>query len=277
MASRDARTPTGRSVQLGVSGERARIIPDEHDDGWVLEIGGKVQSHVDLADPTRIRYEYLRRIANVLDAGWPAEAPLRILHLGGGALTLPRYVQATRPGSAQTVVDLDRELPSFVVTELPLPEGTDLTVVTGDARDELGHLADERFDTIVLDIYTGVDAAAHLTGLEFYGELLGRLTEHGVLLVNIGDDTGLRFLALQAQALESAAADAGLSGAWTLADANLLERLDTGNVVLAAGGALALQDPEEVRSRLQAAGPHPAAVLDPSQTAGLAARIAGAP
>jgi hypothetical protein len=273
MPTSDARPPTGRSIQLSESGERARIIADEHDDGWVLDIGGAVQSHVDLADPTRIRYEYLRRMANVLDACWPTGAPLRILHLGAGALTLPRYVQATRPGSVQTVVDLDRELPSLVVSELPLPEGTDLTVVIGDARAELAHLPQDRVDAVVLDIATAANAAAHLTGAEYYGELLGRLTEHGVLLVNIGDDTGLRFLGRQSRALDDAATEAGLAGTWALADANLLERLDTGNVVLAAGGALAVQDHEVMRARLQAAGPHPAAVLDPSQTADLAARI----
>lgn len=277
MTSRDSDSPTGRSIQLSESGERARIIPDEHDDGWVLEIGGAVQSHVDLADPTRIRYEYLRRMANVLDACWPPAAQIRILHLGGGALTLPRYVQATRPGSAQTVVDLDRELPSLVASELPLPEGTDLTVVIGDARDGLAHLAEERFDAVVLDIATGEDAAAHLTGREYYGELLDRLTDHGVLLVNIGDDAGLRFLGRQSRALEEATTEAGLSGTWTLADANLLDRLGSGNVVLAAGGALARRDHEELRSALLAAGPHPAAVLDPSQTAALAARITSTP
>jgi hypothetical protein len=277
MTSRDSDSPTGRSIQLSESGERARIIPDEHDDGWVLEIGGAVQSHVDLADPTRIRYEYLRRMANVLDACWPPAAQIRILHLGGGALTLPRYVQATRPGSAQTVVDLDRELPSLVASELPLPEGTDLTVVIGDARDGLAHLAEERFDAVVLDIATGEDAAAHLTGREYYGELLDRLTDHGVLLVNVGDDAGLRFLGRQSRALEEATTEAGLSGTWTLADANLLDRLGSGNVVLAAGGALARRDHEELRSALLAAGPHPAAVLDPSQTAALAARITSTP
>ncbi|HRO94327.1 fused MFS/spermidine synthase [Citricoccus sp.] len=275
MTPPDTPGPAGRSIQLSVSGERARIIPDEHDDGRVLEIGGQVQSHVDLADPTRIRYEYLRRMANVLDAAWPAARAIRILHLGAGALTLPRYVQAVRPGSVQTVVDLDRELPSFVVSELPLPEGTELTVVTGDARTELAGLDAEPFDAIVLDIYTGVDAAAHLTGEEFYGELLDRLGGQGVLLVNIGDDSGLRFLARQARALEAAAADAGLSGAWLLADATLLDRLETGNAVLAAGGALARTDLEDLRSALLAAGPHPAAVLDPARTAAFADRVTG--
>ncbi|GAA1670891.1 spermidine synthase [Citricoccus zhacaiensis] len=273
MADPDAFQPTRRSLQLSVSGEQVRILPDEHDDGWVLEIGGAVQSHVDLHDPTRIRYEYLRRVANVLDAGWPGDRPLRILHLGAGALTLPRYVQLARPGSVQTVVDLDRELPTLVCSVLPLPEGTDLTVVIGDARAELARLEGQEFDAIILDIYTAVDAAVHLTGSAFYGELLGHLTESGVLLVNIGDDTGLRFLARQAQALEVAAAGAGLTGAWTLADATMLDRLQAGNAVLAAGSALDGQDQAGLHTRLLAAGPHPAAVLVPEQTAALAARI----
>lgn len=261
------------TIHLGESGEQARIIPDEHDDGWVLEIGGAIQSHVDLADPGRIRYEYLRRMANVLDTSWPDGQPVRILHLGAGALTLPRYVQSRRPGSAQTVVDLDRELPSFVLSALPLPEGTDLAVLIGDAREELQRLAGQRFDAVVLDIYTGVDAAGHLTGQDFYAELLDALTEDGVLLVNIGDDAGLHFLGRQALALELACAEAGLSGAWALADSTLLDQAQAGNVVLAAGGALAVLDPEALRSALLAAGPHPAAVLDPAQTAALADRL----
>jgi hypothetical protein len=276
MAAPEAHPPTGRSIQLSVSGERARIVQDEHDDGWILEIGGMVQSHVDLHDPTRIRYEYLRRMANVLDACWPPAQPIRILHLGAGALTLPRYVQLTRPGSAQTVVELDRELPSLVASELPLPAGTDLSVVIGDARAELALLQDHRFDAVVLDIYIAADAAEHLTGGEFYRELLDRLTGRGVLLVNIGDDTGLRFLARQARALDGAAVEAGISGAWALADATMLDRSQAGNVVLAAGGALTVQDREALRSGLLAAGPHPAAVLDPPRTAALAARIESA-
>lgn len=119
---------------------------------------------------------------------------------------------------------------------------------------------------------TAARGAEHLTGARYYAELLERLTADGVLLVNIGDDSGLRFLGRQARALEEAAAEARLAGAWALADAALLERLGTGNVVLAAGGAFSAQDPEGLRARLLAAGPHPAAVLDPTQLAGLVDR-----
>ncbi|WP_412059684.1 spermidine synthase [Micrococcus luteus] len=267
----DPDTPV-RTVMLSTSGEPARILPDEHDGGRILEIGGAVQSHVDLADPLRIRYEYLRRMAHVLDGVAPAGAPVRVLHLGAGALTLPRYLQATRPGSEQTVVDLDRELVSFVLAELPLPAGTDLVSVVADARLAAVDLAmdGERFDAVVLDIGTGEEGAEHLRGAVFYEELLELLTAGGVLLVNIGDDAGLRFLGAELGALEEAAAEAGVPGPWTLADQGMLERLDWGNVVLAAGAPLGEAGCPE---RLAAAGPHPAAVLDPAESAALASRI----
>lgn len=282
-------SPTGRTVHLSATGEDARILPDELG-GSVLEIGGAVQSHVDPADPTALRYEYLRRMAHVVDAVAPAGAPLRVLHLGAGALTLPRYVQATRPGSEQTAVDLDRELVSFVLAELPLPAGTDLVSVVADARlAAVDLLMDgERFDVVVLDIGTGEDGAAHLTGAEFYGELLGLLTAAGVLLVNIGDDDGLRFLGAQLRHMEAACAEAGVPGPWTLASAAMLERLELGNAVLAAGpalrgdGAAAGGDagPEDdggplTPAALLARGPHPGAVLDEAASADLARRVAG--
>src|SRR5699024_3732212 len=121
MASTDFLPGAQRSAQLSFSDQPAWIVKDEVSGGWVLQIGGAEQSHVDLEDPTRIVHEYLRRMANVLDEAWPRRAPIRIAHLGGGALTLVRYVQATRPGSPQVVVEIERELPTLVTTALPLP------------------------------------------------------------------------------------------------------------------------------------------------------------
>lgn len=273
--SRDLSRPSGRSIQLSATGQQARIIQDEHDDGWVLEVGGMIQSHVDLESPQRIRYEYLRRIANVLDTSWPARLPLSVLHLGAGALTLPRYLQVTRPGSAQTVIELERELTSLVISELPLPECADLEVIVGDARTMSLELAEQakRFDAIILDIYTGLGEAEHLSEESFYTELLAMLNSSGVLLVNIGDDAGLLYFARQARLLESAATDAGFSGAWTLVDAGLLERRSAGNLILAAGDGMSVADPDELRSSLLARGPHPAAVLEPAETAAFATRL----
>ena len=80
-------------VHLSVSGQRGRILEDgfsEH--GYVLDIGGAEQSHVDAADATVVFYEYLRRIANVLDVLTPSREPVTVLHLGGrGTHARPLY------------------------------------------------------------------------------------------------------------------------------------------------------------------------------------------
>lgn len=121
-------------IQLA-GGQRAEIHPDGFSDhGYVLEIGGAEQSHVDIADPSYVFYEYLRRIANTVDALAPAGEPITAAHLGAGALTLVRYIQATRPGSRQVAVDIEPELMGFVTDRLPLPAGTDCQLVVWGMR-----------------------------------------------------------------------------------------------------------------------------------------------
>lgn len=268
--------PRTRTVELSLTGGWAAIVPDEIFGGWALQIDGTEQSHVDLDDPRTLRHEYLHRIAAVLADCFPPAAPLRALHLGAGALTLVRYLQAIRPGSAQTVIEIERELVGFVTQHLPLPAGTDLEVLIGDAAEQLALLPEgRRFDVVVLDVFSGRDTPPHLATPAFHRAVLGRLAPGGALLVNVGDDPPLRFFAQQARALETATAERGIAGPWTLCDASLLDLTQMGNLVLAAGDALSARPVEEQRARWIAAGPHPAAALDPDGTAQLVRRILG--
>ena len=69
-------------IQLS-GGQCAEIHPDGFSDhGYVLEIGGAEQSHVDVQNPDYVFYEYLRRIANAVDALAPAGEPITAAHLG---------------------------------------------------------------------------------------------------------------------------------------------------------------------------------------------------
>ena len=100
----------------------------------MLLIDGVPQSHVDLDDPGYLDFEYVRRIGHVIDLAFaPAGAPLSVLHLGGGALTLPRYIAHTRPGSRQLVAELDDVLTALVRERLALPVLHD---AAGDAATE---------------------------------------------------------------------------------------------------------------------------------------------
>lgn len=255
--------------------DHARIIPSTFDDGWLLEINGDIQSHVDPSEPDVLRFEYLRRIGHVLDLCWSPVEPIRILHLGAGALTIVRYIQATRPGSEQTVIELDPELIPLVTSELPLPTGTDLRTITGDARYQLRELEEVYFDCIIVDIFTGHNTATHLTDEDYYHELMTHLADSGIVMVNIGDDEGLKFFAQQAQALHNVAVEYGLGGVWTLADAGTLHHRHAGNMVIAAGPGFPTNTPDVTTlcSRLSAAGPHPSSVLTPNETATLSGHL----
>jgi hypothetical protein len=124
-----------RSFSLKLHRHKAKLTLLNRPAGlYELAVDGIPQSIVSVVDPRRLEYPYVRHIARVLDAAAPAGSPLRVVHLGAGALTLPRYVQVTRPGSPQIVVEFEPELYDAVVTTLPLPEGSDVRALFGDAR-----------------------------------------------------------------------------------------------------------------------------------------------
>ena len=248
---------SGRSAArfLRTSGQHASIEPDAFTGGgYVLSIGGAEQSHVDLARPDHIFYEYLRRIGHLVDLAAPAGTPVTALHLGAGALTLARYIQATRPGSIQYTVELERELLDFVLRQLPLPEGTELHAIIGDARDALTELDPGlRFDVVILDIFSGPEAPAHLACTEFYSELRERLVPEGLLIVNVGDEPGLTLVRSQAAAMRRAMGDVA-----AVAEAGTFDGRYPGNIILAGTQT---SWPAGWSEELTARGPHPARVL----------------
>ncbi|MBG6217533.1 hypothetical protein IWX75_001991 [Arthrobacter sp. CAN_A6] len=239
---------------LAAAGTVAEIDEDAFIEGaLILSIGGAQQSHVNLRAPDQVFYEYLRRIANVLDLLRPPGEPLKVLHLGAGALTLVRYVEATRPGSEQAAAESERELLDFVLQYMPLTPGTRCELILDDARAAAGTMAPGSFDAVVLDIFAGADAPGHLANSAFYGELLRTVGPDGVVLVNVGDDPPLAFARQQSSELSSVAADGA-----ALADREMFSGSHPGNIVLAATNR---EWPAEWTDRLLAAGPHPAAVL----------------
>ncbi len=246
---------TGPVRFLRTTGQHATIEPDSFTEGgFVLSIGGAEQSHVNLADPEDIFYEYLRRIGHVVDLAAPWGEPVHALHLGAGALTLARYIQATRPGSVQYAVELERELLDFVLQELPLPPGTVLHPLIADARESLAALpADLRFDVVILDIFSGPEAPEHIACTGFYREAAARLTPRGVLVVNVGDEPGLTLVRSQVAALRGAMSDVA-----AFAEAGMFTSRYPGNIILAG-----TQEPWPApwTAALTARGPHPARVL----------------
>jgi spermidine synthase len=187
-----------------VAGGRAELLADADRDGsWMLLVEGTPQSHVDLADPTHLEFEYVRRMGHVLDLAAEPGAPLDVVHLGGGALTLPRYVAVTRPGSRQRVVEIDQQLTDLVREHLPLPRGARIRVRADDARVGLAALRDTSTDVVVTDVFAGARTPAHLTSTEFAAQAHRALRPGGRYVANVADGPPLRFARAQVATLRA--------------------------------------------------------------------------
>ncbi|MFE9458664.1 spermidine synthase [Streptomyces californicus] len=221
--------PVIREVDCGT----ARLLPDvDRDRAWLLTVDDAPQSYVDLDDPHHLEFEYVRRLAHVVDGAGEAGAPLDVLHLGGGALTLPRYVAATRPGSRQDVVDADRELLRLVGEQLPLPAGSGIALHAADARERLEATAPASVDLLVADVFGGSRVPAHLTSVE-YARAAGRaLREGGIYAANLADSAPFAFLRSQLANFAGVFPELAL-----IAEPAVLRGRRFGNVVLLASYA----------------------------------------
>ncbi len=236
-------------------GTIARVVASAFTSGFELDVDGTPQSHVDLDDPTHLHFEYIARMAAVIDRLRLPGQPLTAVHLGAGALTLPRYIAHTRPGSRQQVVELEQPLVDLVRDALPLPRGAQVRVRIGDARavaEKLPAGLMGAADLVVSDVFAGAQTPAHLTTVEYYRVLARLLGPEGVLLVNVADGAGLAFARRQVATVREV-----LSEVLLLAEVQLLKGRRFGNIVIAASASPL---PSEWLPRLMAAGPFPAKV-----------------
>lgn len=186
------------AVHQEVGGGMAELVPDADQPGnWLLFLDGVPQSQVDLEDPSYLEFEYVRRMGHVIDLAFPAGEPLRALHLGGGALTLPRYIAHTRPGSQQLVAEIDAALTELVRTHLPLPAGRGgkggrIRVRAEDARTVLESVRAGSYDVVISDVFAGARTPFHMTTVECARAAARALRPGGVYLRNVADGPPLK-------------------------------------------------------------------------------------
>ncbi len=224
----DEPVPVARDTDLG----RAKLLPDvDHDGGWLLTLDDTPQSYVDLGDPTHLEFEYVQRLGHLVDALDGPGRPVDALHLGGGALTVPRYLAATRPGSRQRVVEVDGPLLDLVERHLPWRgPGVDITAEVGDARDALAtaaRTAPGTLDLVVADVFHGSRTPRHLTSVEFLRLAAAALRPGGCYAANLADGPPLAFARAQAATLRAVFPQTCL-----IAEAPVLRGRRYGNILL---------------------------------------------
>jgi len=211
----------------------ARVVADPaREGGRTLVLDTLRHSYVDLADPTYLEFGYVQAVASVTDTlGRPGQ-PLSALHVGGGGLTVPRYLADVRPGTTSRVLEVDAGVLALDRDELGLQTSPALQVDVGDARTGLGGEPGGTRDLVVGDAFGGLAVPWQLTTVEAL-ELVDRaLTDDGVYAVNLIDHGPLSFLRAELATMQQVFPHVAL-----LARAPVVAGQDGGNVVAVASRA----------------------------------------
>jgi MFS family permease len=211
----------------------ASVVEDpERPSGRTLVMDTLPHSYVDLDDATFIGLGYVRVLADVLDAAGPAGEPLDVVHIGGGGFTLPRYLDETRPGSRNVVLELDPSLVRFAAERFGFDPDERFDVLTGDARLTIRDLPETSFDVAVGDAFGGLAVPWHLTTHEFLQDVAATLRDGGVYAMNLIDHPPLDFLRAELATLREVFAHVAV-----LAPSERLSGDRGGNYILVASNA----------------------------------------
>ena len=212
------------------------LVPDRaYRRAYTLRMGRADQSYVDLDDPLRLEFDYLQRLADVTDCVAEPGKRLRVVHVGGAAMTLPRYIAATRQHSAQIVLEPDAELTAFIRAYLPLPQRSGIKVRASDGRTGIAELRDGIADLVIVDAFVGTQVPAELTTAEYFAELRRVLASSGTVLINVTDRGPLAYTARVLAALAASFPERLLC-----AEPSTLKGRRFGNVILVGSPAAAL-------------------------------------
>jgi SAM-dependent methyltransferase len=248
------------------TGDCELIADQDNSTGWLLKINGVMSSHIDLADPLFLDFEYMRWMAALIESRWPPSSaspsgtpqPLRVLqehrlrglHLGGGACSLARYFAAAYPDARQVVVELDGKLAEYVRGWFDLPKAPLLRLRVGEARGVTESLTADTRDFIIRDVFAGALTPRSLTTAEFNQHVRRVLAPGGLYVVNSGDAPDLK------NAREDAATiAAAFEHTVIIADPAMLKGRRYGNMVMAGSDVPFGDDPRLARRLLGGAVP----------------------
>ncbi len=201
----------------------------DHPGGRLLLMDGVEASHVDLEDPTRIVFEYLRHLVGVVDAMFPARDPLDAFQVGGGPCTLARFLVATRRRARVTVVERDAGIVQVSRDHLMLDDVPRLDVRVGDGREAVEALAPASLDLLVVDAFIGLVAPHRLSTAEFVTQARRVLRPGGLYAMNLIDVEPLELARAVVAAMRAEFPEVAI-----IADPAVLEHRTSGNVLLLA-------------------------------------------
>jgi len=167
------------AIQVAQGGQNVKVLTLDH----------LIHAYVDPQLPHRLVYDYLKVFAGIVRYIAQDNPAPRVLHLGGGGYSFPRYMEVIYPESVNEVVEIDPVVTEVAHQELGLPQATKIRTYNQDARLFLiQRKTGDKYDIVIADVFSDVATPYHLTTLEFARMLKANMKPDGIYLVNIIDD-----------------------------------------------------------------------------------------
>ena len=171
------------------------IFESENLDGTpvrLLNVNGTFQSGCYVPNDLHFELacEYHRAMAGVIEG---LRRPVRVMVMGGGGYSLPKYLAAYAPAARTDVVEVDPAITAIAREFFFLDECLEKTGAEKDGRLRLVNddawaflrAAAEPYDVIVNDAFSGKRPLGPLTSAEGARMVRSRLAENGVYLANV--------------------------------------------------------------------------------------------
>jgi spermidine synthase len=178
-----------------------QVIPDpENSAAKALVLDRGLNSDVDVSNPSYLGFDYEKWVGGAID-GISRKAPLDGVFVGGGAFTLPRWLEATHPGSRSNVLEVDGQLVDFDRRELGLRTSAELRATVGDARLTMEREPSHSADVVVGDAFSSRTVPWQLMTTEWLKDVRRVLKPKGIYALNMIDFPPLRLLRSEAATL----------------------------------------------------------------------------
>jgi len=147
----------------------------------LFERNGDQQSAGRPNDPGHLEFEYTRLCMAALAA---RPAPARILMVGLGGGSMPRWLRLHFPEAVIDVVEIDPAVGMVARRFFGFVEDPKLKVAYEDGRAFVERKG-EPYDLVLLDAYGSDDVPPHLATVEFFRAVAARLAPGGVVAANL--------------------------------------------------------------------------------------------
>jgi len=182
------RLPGGEKILYEHDSAYNHIVVTEDEQGircLLFERDGALQSVVKVEDPDYLELPYVRAMLVGLAFCEPAGTiPERVLMVGLGGGTIPRFMRRHFPEMTIHVVEIDPEVVSVAKRFFGFQEDKRLKVFVQDGRKFIENCK-KPYDMILLDAYSSENIPYHLATEEFLKAARKAVTPNGIVVANV--------------------------------------------------------------------------------------------